>query len=247
MKKEQKKSDSNLREERLLCGLFSRKHGAQFISSGIAHVHSTLFGSRDVCVQETKQALNTDKIPVYSWERQEKLDSLVVEDSHLRIKAIEKIVEQSALQGKKRLTDRVKIVLEELVTNGFYHAYLNDRGLSKYHRTDHVQLTTNEKIHIEYAISNDGILICVKDQGGTLTFSEIASALTRCYEKGETQIEQKDSGAGLGTYFILEAVSHLKVVVDPGVSTTVSCWISDRPTSQHSDTFSFNYFEKRKA
>lgn len=247
MKKGQSKSDTNLREERLLCGLFSRKHGAQFISSGIAHVHSTLFGSRDACVQETKLALNTDKIPTYTWEKQEHINSLVVEDSHLRTKAIENIVEQSALHGKKRVADKVKIVLEELVTNGFYHAYLDDRGLSKYHRSEHVKLTTSEKIKIDFAVSTEGIFISVTDQGGNLTFNEISSALTRCYEKGDAQIEQKDSGAGLGTYFILEAVSHLKVVVDPGKSTTISCWISDRPTSQHTDSFSFNYFEKRKA
>jgi len=70
--------------------------------------------------------------------------------------------------------------------------------------------------------------------------------LNRCYEKGDAQIEQKDSGAGLGTYFILEAVTHMKIVVDPNKSTTVTCWISDRPTTQNADSFSFNYFEMRK-
>ncbi len=233
-------------EERLICGLFSRKHGAQFILSGIAHVHSTHFGKKDSCVQATKSALNTDHLPEYVWEKHNKIFTLTLKDSLSRSEVIQKVLNHPEAIGKKRMEERVSLVLEELLSNGFYHAYSNRTGKNKYQRTKAAHLTDKEALSLRFAFTEDGIFIEVTDQGGKLTFDEVASALSRCYDRGGKQIEDKESGAGLGTYLVLEAVSHLKIVVTAGVSTVVSCWISDRMASNHADSFSFNFFQKSK-
>lgn len=244
MKKNKNIVDASLREERLICGLFSRKHGAQFIASGIGHVHSTLFGARDSCVQATKKAINTDKIPTYSWEQSESCTTLPLKNSNERTKVIQEIMVKAGAEGKKRLEDKLSLVLEELLSNGFYHAYFVN-GKSKYERTKAACLSENEILTLNYAFTPEGVWLEVSDQGGNLTFDTVASSLSRCYAKSEMQILDKESGAGLGIYIVLEAVAHLKITVEPGVKTIISCWISDKPTSLSTDSFSFNFFEKR--
>ena len=72
----------------------------------------------------------------------------------------------------------------------------------------------------------------------------VAGAFKRCYGAASHQIESKESGAGLGLYMVFESATHMKVVVFPGKTTIVSCWLSDKPVDG-SDYFSFNFFERR--
>jgi len=106
-----------------------------------------------------------------------------------------------------------------------------------------VTLQNSEVLAVRYQTFSNGIYLSVTDQGGSLAFEDVARSLWRCYETS-AQIENKEGGAGLGTYMVFEAVTHFKIVATPGKGATVSVWIADQ-RSYDPDTFSFNFFERR--
>jgi anti-sigma regulatory factor (Ser/Thr protein kinase) len=132
--------------------------------------------------------------------------------------------------------------LEELLTNAIYHGYRVHGGEEKYRRRSVVTLLTDELVSLSYARGESGLYLRVCDQAGTLGFSEVAESLRRCYES-LPQVQQKEGGAGLGTYMVFDAITHIKFECIHGKSTTISCWLADHKTFQP-DVFSFNFFEK---
>jgi hypothetical protein len=84
----------------------------------------------------------------------------------------------------------------------------------------------------------------VTDSGGNFRFEQVAKSFSRCYGNSAQQIEEKEGGAGLGTYMCFELCTHLKIVSVPGQLTAATCWIADK-TAFDPDTFSFNFFEWR--
>ena len=106
-----------------------------------------------------------------------------------------------------------------------------------------VILPEKEELEVRYNANKDGIFVSFRDSGGTLGFDSLERAIGRCYGSSDLQIENKESGAGLGIYLVFEATTHLKVVCEAHVSTVVSCWISNK-NSFHPRIFSFNYFQR---
>lgn len=217
----------------------SRREAAAWITRGARHIVVSPLGDKDPEVKLTRTAIERGAVPTLPWEQSKITVNLGVQRSADRHAIVQQILKESGLDSKRQLTQTLKSVLEELLTNSIYHAYRSS-GKEKYSRTTAVDLTTSERVSVELSTTDSGCLVVVRDQGGHLEFEKIGRALERCYET-ETQIESKEGGAGLGLYMIFEAVSHLKIVNVPGKMTTFSCWIA---TSRHFDpgVFSFHYF-----
>lgn len=229
--------------QKLLCGVLSKREAVATIGGGCRHVHSTALGTRDPAAKQTSDALAGQKVATYAWEPSTAVQPMLLGNSIDRAAVIQKVIVEGGIEKKRFLREKVSCVLEELITNALYHAYRNSAGSEKYARRKDVTLASQEVIEIRYQVTANGIYLSVSDKAGSLTFDDVARSLWRCYETS-TQIESKESGAGLGTYMVFDAVTHLKFETKPGAYTIVSCWIADQ-RSYDPEAFSFNYFERR--
>jgi anti-sigma regulatory factor (Ser/Thr protein kinase) len=225
-------------------GTFTRREAAGHVTSGIRHVHCSELGEKDPVYVATVSALTKSAIPKYLWEPTVFVQELIVRGSLERHSVLEQLIKNSKVDVKRNLRERLELVVEELLTNALFHAF-RSAGKEKYSRKEDVQLSSLEAVKVRFAATEDGCFIEVQDNGGSLTFDNISESLKRCYES-ESQIQAKESGAGLGIYMIFETASHLKVVNSPGNKTVISCWIADH-RSENPRNFSFNYFEGRKS
>ncbi|MBY0370281.1 hypothetical protein K2X33_06310 [bacterium] len=222
-------------------GVLSKAEAVLLVDKGCRYIFSTELGKVDPVVKMTHAALLQGAVPLFPWENGEK-EEMTLGGSRERQAISEAVVARCKLERKRFLREKVQSVLEELMTNVLFHAYRNADGKEKYARRQEAVLASRELIAIRFSSTAQGIYLSVKDQAGSLKFEEMARALSRCYS-GHSQIENKESGAGLGTYMIFDAVTHLKVVSAPGQSTEIACWIADQRSfdNQH---FSFSFFER---
>ncbi len=226
----------------IVCGRFSKKDAAKTIGGGCRHLHSTAAGKQDPGVKITENALLTQSIATYSWEPSQAPATHLIVNSADRQNAIQRITLEAGLEKKRFLRERVTSVLEELLSNGFYHAYRSKDGREKYPRRENVSLPIGEVLSVSCQATENGIYLSVADQGGTLDFSEIAQSLWRCYQS-PVPIQEKENGAGLGTYVVFDTATHFKVETIRGKRSSIACWIADQRTFDP-DYFSFNYFER---
>jgi hypothetical protein len=61
--------------------------------------------------------------------------------------------------------------------------------------------------------------LAVRDPFGSLKVGTITRYLGKCFRGGDDQVDTKEGGAGLGLYWVFEALSHFVVNVQVGVST----------------------------
>jgi anti-sigma regulatory factor (Ser/Thr protein kinase) len=242
MKKSPQKQPSTAAQAPL-CGVFTKRQAVVSISQGCRHLHSSVLGQRDPAAKVTQEALTTNSIPTYAWEPTQDLSPIMLTKSADRAQVIDQIIVGGNLEKKRFIREKVTSVLEELLTNAIYHAYHTASGAEKYARRDEVTLQKTEVLAVRYQTFSNGVYLSVTDQGGNLLFDDVARSLWRCYETS-AQIENKEGGAGLGTYMVFEAVTHFKIVATPGKGATVAVWIADQ-RSFDPDTFSFNFFERR--
>lgn len=234
-----------LPEEQIALGTFTRKEAGKKVALGFQHVHSqNNCGKEDACARATEKAITSGKVAVYPWEENKESQTAIISSSNSRYEVIPAIAAGLKLKHKRGLRERVESVLEELITNAIYHAYTRKDGDEKYERKNVIQLEKSEVIKIKYFGNRQGYFISVKDCGGSMEFSDLEKSFGRCYGSGSySQIDSKESGAGLGMYLIFEAVTHVKVVCKRGVSTTITVWISDEHPAKP-ENFSFNFFEE---
>jgi len=238
------KSSTKTKDDEVICGLFSKQEAAHLIGQGAHHVHSTVLGNRDACARVSQDAVVNGKEALYPWEMVNKAEEVAIQSTANRQQTIGKVASKIGLCSKKAVAERVKHVLEELITNAVYHGYRLKDGTEKYHRGSPVVLEPSDKVVIKFGSDDTGVYLCVEDHGGSLRFDEVADSFERCYKrKHHDQIETKETGAGLGLYMIFETVSHLKVDMVPGSKTCVSVWIPDKKHFDR-DNFSFNFFKR---
>ena len=61
--------------------------------------------------------------------------------------------------------------------------------------------------------------ISVCDPFGSLTRERLLQYLSKCFRKGDDQVDTKAGGAGLGLYYVFECLSHFIVNIHPGKRT----------------------------
>lgn len=230
--------------DQLVCGLFSKKEAAGIIGKGTRHLHSSTLGSSDPCARVTQQNLDLGKQLAYPWEKFAEAARLHLGSSADRYEMIETIIQRTGVTSKRDLKEKVQSVLEELFTNAIYHGYRNEDGSPRFPRRLSAKLDEKEHVEVRYLAGAEGIYLAVTDQAGSLSFENLSRSIARCYQSSTEQIETKEGGAGLGTYMIFEATTHLKIAAFPGRQCTISCWLAEKSFFDP-DSFSFNFYQGR--
>jgi hypothetical protein len=138
------------------------------------------------------------------------------------LKEMERYAE--ALGVNSRLAGQFCTVADELITNALYNAPRDGNGQSRYahlSRSQPVRLEQTEQIEIRYCCDGRLLGISASDPFGSLAEDRLLAYLGKCLRKGEDQVDDKPGGAGLGLYYIFEAVSHLVVNIAPGRRTEI--------------------------
>lgn len=223
----------------------TKREAAELVAAGNLHIHSTPLTDKDPCAKKTQDWLSTGKVPTYPWEKPVIAQKIKVTSSSERHTLIHRLVNNPLLIHRREMRERLEITLEELLSNSLYHAYRNKTGVDKYHRKQPVELSKNEQLELLYLPTEEGIYLSLTDFGGNLQYEKVAANLSRCYGGSSVQIENKESGAGLGLYIIFDNCTHTKITCTANVRTNISCWISDK-THLQTNVFSFNYFSEGK-
>ncbi len=114
--------------------------------------------------------------------------------------------------------------VDELLMNAIFDAPLE--GTANFYRRKQPRnsafpLKPKEQVTLSYGVAEDRVLISVKDQFGSLKKSTILGSIRRDYEKLDYTPPEKDLGAGLGIYGLIQGGMSLAFVVEPSVSTEV--------------------------
>jgi len=229
--------------EKVKVGRFSKKEAAQFIGSGFSHIHSTPHLFLDPSLAITQQKIQGNKTS-YPWEIGESLQPLILTSARSRSKLIDEIGEKMDFAKQTQNRDRMNMVLEEILTNSFYHSIKDPNGKDFFDRQQDVNLPLHQAISIKFNETDLGIHLCVSDNGGSLMFSDLSQRFSRLSSKTQPEIpfDSKHSGAGLGLSLIFQMSTHLNIEVNRNNSTKISVWL-DRSKHLNPEVFSFNFFE----
>lgn len=121
-----------------------------------------------------------------------------------------------------RLVTQFCTVADELFTNAIYNAPIDADGRSRWAhmpRKDEVVLAPGEEVVVRFCSDGSRLGISTTDPFGSLTPERLFDYLAKCFRGGVDQIDDKPGGAGLGLYYIFDAVSHMVVNIASGERT----------------------------
>lgn len=229
-------------QSQIKLGSFTKKDAASFLCQNIAHIHSTPLGEKDPSYQVTLSKLAGNSV-LYPWDSNKSSTSLILTESLQQRLVIKKLTTETSFSKTSQNRDRLQLVLTELLSNGFYHAFKNNDGSDKYDRRKKAALSDTEELIFNYQDNPTGFYLSLKDNGGNLRFSDLQKRLMDCYLTGHNPVlENKHQGAGIGFFLIFEMATHLSITVNPKNHTTISIWLANQANFS-SDLFSFNFFE----
>lgn len=110
-------------------------------------------------------------------------------------------------------------VADEFFTNAVYNAPTDAAGHARYShlpRTETVVLEPGSEVQLSFCCDGRRVGISSSDPFGSLTQAQVLSYLAKCFRRGPDQIDEKSGGAGLGFYYLFDALSHLVVNIAPG-------------------------------
>lgn len=111
---------------------------------------------------------------------------------------------------------------DELITNALYNAPVDSLGKPRFahlSRTQAVLLEAHEAVRVVLATDGRDMGIAVTDPFGSLKVPTITQYLAKCLRRGSDLVDEKEGGAGLGLFYVFEAVSHFVVNLQVGVRT----------------------------
>lgn len=112
---------------------------------------------------------------------------------------------------------------DEMLMNAIFDAPME--GASYYRRKEprnkHFPLKEKEQVDFAYGQTADYMIISCRDRFGSLKKSLLFGSIRRDYEKLDYTPPEKDLGAGLGIYGILQGGLSLTFVAEPNISTEV--------------------------
>lgn len=151
-----------------------------------------------------------------------------------------------------RLAIQFSSVMDEFISNAVYNAPVGADGVPRfahYPRERGVSLEPGEDIVVRMASDGRRLGLSTQDPFGSLRECKILESLARCYRGGEDQIENKEGGAGLGFFHILEQLSHFAVNLEPGAKTEMIGLLDVRGSFRDfaSSGKSFNLFTHTEA
>lgn len=153
----------------------------------------------------------------------------------------------SSIGVDPRLTSLFCNVADEFFTNAIYNAPVDAQGKSRFAHLDReaeVQLHPSESVVVTLACDGMRLGISVIDPFGSLTQEHLQFYLSKCFRRGDDQVDTKQGGAGLGLYYVFECLSQFVVNIHPGKCTEMIGLIDVRGTFKDfaSRNKSFNIF-----
>ncbi len=151
--------------------------------------------------------------------------SLVVRSSGQKDSALGEIgafMERCGVQA--RVAQAACVVADEMIINAVYNAPTGTDGAPLYRSRDRrevVELTEADAPRLTCACDGTRLALSIRDRFGSLTPEVLRAAMVRGLEGGQDQIEQKQWGAGLGLYFILQSATKVIYTLKPGRATEV--------------------------
>jgi hypothetical protein len=109
------------------------------------------------------------------------------------------------------------VALDELFTNAVYNAPIDATGTrpnAAASRT--LQVTSERPFVIRFGVDDDFVAVAVRDLYGSLPLPRIIERLRRCYSVGGATIENKEGGAGLGVFMLLQSATRLVINLKVG-------------------------------
>lgn len=150
---------------------------------------------------------------------------LSVANSKNKQQILEKTEEfATALGVHPRLVGQFISVADELFTNAIFNAPVDLSGSHRYaslSRRVGVALMPGEEIEIKLCSDDRRLGISVADPFGSLTRERLLDYLAKGFRGGEEQVDNKQGGAGLGFYMLIESLSHFVVNISQGKRTEV--------------------------
>lgn len=127
-----------------------------------------------------------------------------------------------AAGAQGRFADLLCNACDEMLTNALYNAPIDSQGKPRFahlSRVNPVQLEPSEAITVTLASDGVDMGISVVDPFGSLQVPTITQYLSKCLRRGNDLVEDKEGGAGLGLYYVFEAVSHFVINLEVRVRT----------------------------
>ena len=143
--------------------------------------------------------------------------------------AINDLIEPVSTNPK--LQRAIEKVLEELLSNAFYNAPIDDDGIHPFacdDRTHPVVLPPEKAVDIKCAIQQNALVCSVRDLYGSFDDRKLIQALKN-YLENNTSPQKGPGGAGLGLSIILKHSSYWVVNIAPGMCTEMIIWVSLEP------------------
>jgi anti-sigma regulatory factor (Ser/Thr protein kinase) len=129
-----------------------------------------------------------------------------------------------SLEVGDELEQRIANITDELVTNAVYNAPRLPDGRPKYAHVDlreKIVLEPHEHGMLQWGCDGRYLAVSVSDRFGSLRGETVASYLSKCFRRGDDQIDTKAGGAGLGLYMAFNSTTQLVVNVQVGQRTEV--------------------------
>jgi hypothetical protein len=145
-------------------------------------------------------------------------------EKHALLDRVSRYAEQLGMPS--RLAAQVCLVTDEIVTNAIYNAPTDASGQRRYAhlpRTDALTLPPGEGIDVRFCSDGRRLGVSAVDPYGSLSEECILEYLGRCFAAplSKIDLDLTKGGAGLGLYYVFEAVSHLVINIAPGQRTEV--------------------------
>ncbi len=181
------------------------------------------FHTADVIVTARK-VLTADVFGVekyFSWGLTPRtLDITRSAQKHDVVEAVDAYGQELGIGGRFR--QLLQTVADEFVTNALYNAPVDQDGAARYSHVDRkvaVALDRDEHVRVQYMSDGERMGIAVRDPFGSIEPQRILHYLAKCLRGGKDQVDQKRGGAGLGLYYVFDAVSHFVINIRPGLCT----------------------------
>ncbi len=113
-----------------------------------------------------------------------------------------------------RLVQNFRLAVDELVTNALFNAPVDGTGAPRYRglrRDASVALEGGESLEVGFFHDGARLAVSVKDPFGSLTAEQVRAYLARCFNSAEPMSDGGSGGAGLGLFYVFDAMNHLVI------------------------------------
>jgi hypothetical protein len=80
-------------------------------------------------------------------------------------------------------------------------------------------LSGSEEVVLKFCFDGTRLGASILDPFGSISQERIVSYIAKCFRKGSDQVDEKAGGAGLGLYYIFDALSSFVINIKPGTKT----------------------------